>query len=340
MAASTAITGLQNTLLPITPEAFDTLQRFLALSGRTKVSVSMNCNFDYMDNTLHGWYCKLPPDAGATRVPLLPNAFEGVVVVETHASETRILELLRDRKDTLRRLAAAAEKRVVARVRNRVSWNRCRPRREVPLQKTETWNYVMRPENLARYTSIAQSDNMVRVAEDAPLDLVPDDSTPNYMDSEDWDAELSAGGFIGLYHQWYPLVNGARELKLFMVCKSHCQLAGMEIKQVVNDIPHDTSVYDLATSEELWWLQTVNMRNRCRLVFEVAQEMGIPIPCVSDAHSVHERMLAEPAAHTFSHGFYVYRDGSVGIANECMPTCFVDNGVVCCMSPSEVITVI
>ena len=90
------------------------------------------------------------------------------------------------------------------------------------------------------------------ISHDAPLDLVPDETAANYMDSAEWSPELGDNGFIGLYHQWYASTNGRRELKLYIVCKSSCQLAGIEIKQVINDLPPQTSVLDFAHSEELW----------------------------------------------------------------------------------------
>eukprot|EP00961_Rhodomonas_salina_P122677 1652420-Rhodomonas_salina.3 len=332
---SACITGLHNTLLPPSPEAFDTLQRFCAIAPGTEVTAALNANFDYNDNTLRGWYCRLPPEAPAPLVPLQPNIFDGITVVEACVPEYRILELLRDKEDTLCRLSSAAQRRLACNVKQRVSWARCHPQREVPLQKTGTWHYVIRSDNLPRYTTIGANESVVTISPDAPLDLVPDDTTPNYVDSAEWTPELSVGGFIGLYHQWYPLVNGTRELKLFFVCQSHCQLAGMEVKQIVNDIPHDTGVYDLACSEEIWWLQNVNTRNRTRLIFDIASEMGIAVPAVEDAHSCSDRMMADSVAHTFTSGFYVYRDGHVGIASECVPTTFVSNGIVCKMSPWE-----
>ena len=116
-------------------QAFQTLCRFISLAHGAQVAASANCSFDYADNSLRGWYCVLPPSASAAQIPFLPNAFDGVVVVETLASETRILELLRDRKQTLKLLATAAEKRLASKVRERASWKRCRPQREVPLQR-------------------------------------------------------------------------------------------------------------------------------------------------------------------------------------------------------------
>jgi hypothetical protein len=112
---------------------------------------------------------------------------------------------------------------------------------------------VLQEKDLPRYTTIDREKNCIQIALDAPLDFVPDETVPNYIDSAEWEPEIADGGWVGLYHQWYPLVNGHKELKLFFVCQSHCRLAGIEIKQIVNSIPENTSVYDLAVSEEFWW---------------------------------------------------------------------------------------
>jgi hypothetical protein len=106
----------------------------------------------------------------------------------------------------------------------RPSWNRCRPHSNIPLQKTDTWQFTIHEKNLARYTTVDREENSIKIAPDAPLDFVPDDSIPNYIDSAVWAPEISPGGWVGLYHQWYPLVNGNRQLKMFFVCQTHCRL--------------------------------------------------------------------------------------------------------------------
>lgn len=79
----------------------------------------------------------------------------------------------------------------------------------------------------------------------------------------------------------------------------------------------------------------MNVRNRNRLIAEVAAALDISVPLVEDVHAPRSCSMAQPVAHTFIHGLYMYTDKSVGIANECIPTCFVNNGIVCKLSPWE-----
>eukprot|EP00961_Rhodomonas_salina_P074377 999029-Rhodomonas_salina.1 len=102
------------------------------------------------------------------------------------ASEDEILDLLKNRKTTLQKVSDIAQRFVATKNPNRVSWYRCRPQRALPLQKTNTWHVVMHQENMARYTTVGPGGNTVKMAHNAPLDLVPDDTTPNYIDSADW----------------------------------------------------------------------------------------------------------------------------------------------------------
>jgi hypothetical protein len=218
------ISGVQNTLLPVSREAFDTLLRLKQVCAGAQVSVSINANFDAVNNTLSGWYCRLPKTAPVSRIPIRPDIFDGITVVEAQASEEEILQLLFKRKETLAKLKAAAKKHNARDTNMRPSWNRCRPQSNIPLQKTNTWQYTINEKNLARYTAVNREENSIRITADAPLDFVPDESIPNYIDSAVWVPEISPGGWVGLYHQWYPLVNGNHELKMFFVCQSHCRL--------------------------------------------------------------------------------------------------------------------
>eukprot|EP00961_Rhodomonas_salina_P293265 3933610-Rhodomonas_salina.3 len=326
--------GVKDTLLPCPPEAFDTLQRISNIAPASKVSVSANCMIDVNDNTIKGWHCLLPPDTPIHCVPFQPNMFEGITVVETFATENQILDMLKNRSGTMKKLQSLAQRLQSSNVQNRSSWQRCRPDRSLPLQKTRTWHVVMKSDNLARYTKVEGSK--VTVANDAPLDMIPDDTTPNYLDSATWDPELGVGGFVGLYHQWYSSSDGTQKLKMYIVCQSSCQKAGLEIKQLINDIPHHTNIADIVASEEIWWLSNLNMRNRNRLIWQVAKHLGIPIPCIEDYHAADNKtMMAEPTTHSFLYALYAHRSGEVSVVNECIPTMLVNNGIVCRMAPWE-----
>lgn len=328
----TQVHGVSDTLLPCPPELYDTLKKIATRSLGAQVGVSMN-SIIHTDNTIRGWYCTFPPSATIQNVPFQSDMFSGITVVETAASETQILDLLKNRAGTMKRVRDFAIRNASTNVTNRVSWARCRPNRKLPLQRINAWQVQMRPDHLSQYVQVDGSS--VRVLNDAPVEVVPDDTVPNFLDSAAWDPELSEGGYIGLYHQWYEMHGtGERELKLYIVCQSSCQNAGLEIRQIVNDLPLQTTVAQVAGSEEVWWLSNVNMRNRNRLILLLAEELGIHIPTVEDYHAFHPNMnMAHPLAHTFLSALYTTREGEITFTNECIPTSHVSSGIVCRMAP-------
>ena len=133
------ITGLGNTLLPVSGEAFETLLRFRQFCAGSRVSVAMNVNFDAETNTLGGWFCRLPKTAPISRIPVRPDIFDGITVVEAKMSERAILQLLYERENTVAKLRRAAKKHIAKDQSKRPSWNRCRPQSNIPLQKTTAW---------------------------------------------------------------------------------------------------------------------------------------------------------------------------------------------------------
>jgi hypothetical protein len=122
---------------------------------------------------------------------------------------------------------------------------------------------------------------------------------------------------------------------MYFVCHGNCQLPGIEIKQIVNDIPAETAVKELAASEEVWWLQTVNLRNRSRLIYEVANRMQIKIPVIEDVYASQNANMAKYLANTFFHSMHVDNDGMIAVANDCVSTALATNGVVCALAPWE-----
>lgn len=64
--------------------------------------------------------------------------------------------------------------------------------------------------------------------------------------------------------------------------------------------------------------------------------LGIGIPEQEDSHASKTGVLmAEPLCHNFLSSTYVSRDGCVGIANDCVPTTFATNGIICRLAPWE-----
>eukprot|EP00961_Rhodomonas_salina_P174714 2356614-Rhodomonas_salina.8 len=340
MASESIVHGLADTLIPCEPHLYDTLQRLSMVAPGANVSVAINCVTDHNESSTKGWLCKIPAAAPASTIAVQPNLFEGITVVETAATETQILDLLKNKDKTVQAMSRIAEQFHPSVVKDRISWDACHPERSIPLQNHSAWNVHISNDSIAKYTCVEHDQHAntqeVRFVHDAPLDLVPDNSVPNYVDSAKWTPELPPGAFIGLYHQWYSTFDGCRELKLFFVCQSSCQKAGLEIKQLVNDLPVSCTAQQLAVSEEMWWLSNVNMRNRNRLIYEFAKELNIEIPVIEDCHSFQEAyLMAQPTTHNFLHSVCMLSDTVVGVMNECIPTQHVSNGVVCRLAPSE-----
>jgi hypothetical protein len=132
---------LKNTLLPLTSDALDTLEKFSACCDVETV-VALNCSSETSDSTLKGFYCIFPPMTPITFIPFPVNMFEGVTVVETLASESQILNMIKDKENILEQVREHASVFHSSRIKNRFSWTRCRPERQIPLQRKETWCVV------------------------------------------------------------------------------------------------------------------------------------------------------------------------------------------------------
>lgn len=341
--AGDTVNCINDTILPCPPEVVETLCRMSAACPGSQTTAAMNCTLSHADNVVSGWYSIFPAHTPVCGIPFPAHMFDGITVVETLASESRILDLLKERGALLKKMQAHAATVRCNNVQMRASWGRCRPERGIPLQRKQGWKVVMRKEQLSRYMTIVHTADagggaatQIKVSPDAPLDYVPDDTVPNYVDSAPWDPELSDHGFVGLYHQWYTSLSGKRELKLYFVCQSLCQKAGLEIKHLINDIPQTATLSSLAKSEEIWWLRNANSRNRNRLILSFARALDIPVPLAEDHHASEIGVdMAHPSTESLLYALYEHRDGRVGIASECIPTRFVSNGIVCRMAPWE-----
>jgi hypothetical protein len=184
------------------------------------------------------------------------NLFECISVVETLADEKMILNLLSDKKKILKDLHTAAEKMFPENNTKRPSWLRCKPDTSLPLQNKNAWKVTLDTKNYAKYFQV-QDEHLV-LASNAPIAIIPDNTVPNFIDSDDWAPELGKNGFIGLYHQWYSSIpSGKRQLKLFIVCQSSCQKAALEIKQLANELNKDVTLTQFANSEVISKKNTV-----------------------------------------------------------------------------------
>lgn len=153
----------------------------------TRVCVLFCCTWLEQDKTLRGWYVTFPAGTPVSQVPLPSNLFDGLTVVETLASETLILDLLKKRTRVLQRMKVIAREVHSSNVANRATWQRCRPERDVPLQRKSAWKVLLRENDVSKYTMMSQDPMYntvtVRLAPDTPLEFVPDESVPNYVDS-------------------------------------------------------------------------------------------------------------------------------------------------------------
>ena len=163
--------------------------------------------------------------------------------------------------------------------------------------------------------------------------------TTNFRDTGSWRPQVSPGGFVGLYHQWFAGTMSEetggtveKRLKLFISCSSYASKACLEFYNLVTDLPAGVTAGYLpqphspalplglwcvttvsltdgvlartvCESKEAWWLKHVNRRNRLRIVHEVAHRMGIPVESCIDPHSYDpaNELLAREATGCVSH---------------------------------------
>lgn len=243
-----SLKGVKDTLIPCDMQNVEILQRMAALAKDKSVLISLNNVINTDNNELCGWCCTIPGKTPANVIQMNSNLYECISVVETLADENTILDLLKNKKKILNDLNDIANKMLPENNTKRPSWFDCGPDSSLPLQNKKTWNYSLNTKNFSKYFEV--HDKKITLKRDAPIELIPDDTIPNFIDSNAWDPELGNDGFIGLYHQWYSNIpSGKRELKLFIVCQSSCQKAGLEIKQLANDLPDDVTLTQFANSE-------------------------------------------------------------------------------------------
>lgn len=122
LSTASAIYGFGNTLIPCGEEAYSILNRIQQHAPKSKISVSINSQFNTAENMLNGWFVKFPPETPVSLVPFTSNMFDGITVVETLASEIEILDLLKNKESVLGELKSAVAQFIPANNTNRVSW--------------------------------------------------------------------------------------------------------------------------------------------------------------------------------------------------------------------------
>lgn len=194
------VLGLNKTLLPCTEETLEMLQNLQKMTQSKSVGVSMNCTMK--NNTLTGFHCILPKNTPVSLVPIPVNIFECITVVETLASEREILHLLNHRKETLKKLYDfACDHQSVNVGESRLSWQRCRPKMDLPFPKQDNWHVKVDTNNLMQYLKVDKDATIPTIdlprlcaGTNLPLVSAPDETLPNFVDSGSWTPELGVGG--------------------------------------------------------------------------------------------------------------------------------------------------
>jgi len=186
----------EDVLLPLSQHAQDTLLNLARQAPSMTLKVSPFCH-ENPEGTheVRGWVLNVPPETRASALPISCSLFDGISVVECECTEAEVLALLSQPEDTRRRLGEAIDQIMRAqqeRGEERASWRRCRP----------TANGV--PPSL--YSAFMGKDNRVTLC--STQDCVA------MIDSEPWVPELTAEGYLGLFHHWNASKN---RLCLYMV---------------------------------------------------------------------------------------------------------------------------
>ena len=139
-------------------------------------------------------------------------------------------------------------------------------------------------------TSPSGSQSRCREQDGSVVFVPATDCTP-VVDSESWTPELSANGFVGIYHHWH---HGAHDhqLCMFIVCQTYLPAACLEFADAVRDsgiaectvgmvqasevlpqaalpAPPRRVLTVTARGQEAHWLRTACARNQARIIEEV-----------------------------------------------------------------------
>ena len=91
-------------------------------------------------------------------------------------------------------------------------------------------------------------------------------------------------------------------------------------------------------SEEAHWLRTACVRNRARLIEEVAGALGLPVHTMHDLNAGVPTSMAVCTTDTLHHDLYLSGD-SVRVTNYVTETGTASNGVACALAPWHGLTI-
>jgi hypothetical protein len=155
-------------------------------------------------------------------------------------------------------------------------------------------------------------------------------------DSKDWNLDLPDS--IGIYHAFVRVPHkDKREHKLFVVCSGGCRQAADQYYNMVLDLAGtDTTTQELFECEETWWLRRACVRNRCRLMYMMAEAFDLHIPNIEDVHHHIEGVrIAVPTIDTPRNDIEMLRNKSIAILSECVDPTNIRNGILHDMHPNE-----
>lgn len=155
-------------------------------------------------------------------------------------------------------------------------------------------------------------------------------------DSKEWNLDLPDS--IGIYHAFVRVPHkDKREHKLFLVCSGGCRQAADQYYNMVLDLAGtDTTSQELFECEETWWLRRACVRNRCRLMYMMAQAFDLNIPNTEDVHHHVEGVrIAVPTIDTPRNDIEMMRNKSIAVLSECVDPTQIRNGILHDMHPNE-----
>ena len=245
-------------LLPLSGVGAATLHALARRAEGAEMRPSPFCHEERGTTEVRGWVLDLPCDAPASALPLPPNLFHGVSVVQCDVSEGEALALMQHGAATRRRLAAAVKRfcaapPAAAQAPQTATWKRCRP------------------------AGVPASLHHARRERDGQVVFGVDEDARQILDGAPWAAELSPDGFVGLYFQW---LDG--RLQLFAACQSYLRAACAEFAGMVHRAGEGCTAGFVCLSEEAQWLRAACARNRARILAAVCGELGIRVPYVDD----------------------------------------------------------
>jgi hypothetical protein len=270
--------------------------------------------FESEHGEVRGWALDVPVSAPCSVLPVGSNLGDGVGCFELELTGQQVLEHLCEASRLQANLAKVVK--VLCDVDHeedtRASWWRCSPKEGCSVRILKS--------------ASRGADGKVRFVR-SEMPEVP------VVDSEPWEPELSANGFVGLYHHYDA--HACRE-RLYLVVSSYLQKACLEFTGMVQELGKVCTVDEVAQSQELHWLRQACKRNRARLAYLIATAMDLPVKVTCDHYASDRRNTRLALAITDT----MYTDlQSVGamvrVLNHCTNTRDICNGSLCVMAPWE-----